>query len=73
MTDNEHDIDPHDLDTESVAADDADERYVDPEEAGVGAADVPVPLDVDVEVPTADAIDQHRSVPLDDDRAEGTA
>lgn len=29
--------------------------------------DVPVPLDVAIEVPTADAIDQHRSVTLDDD------
>ena len=29
--------------------------------------DVPVPLDADIEVPTADAVDQHRTVRLDDD------
>ena len=29
--------------------------------------DVPVPLDLSIEVPTADAVDQHRSVRLDDD------
>jgi hypothetical protein len=29
--------------------------------------DLPVPLDVGIEVPTADAIDQHRTVTLDDD------
>lgn len=45
-----------------------DERIVDgdglPDDA---EDDVPVPLDLDLEVPTADAIDQHRSVPIDDD------
>ncbi len=44
-----------------------EERIVDDTEPDDVGNDVPVPLDAGIEVPTADAIDQHRHVTLDDD------
>lgn len=67
MTSHDHVIDPHDLDPDSVTADDADQRAVDPDEID----EIPVPLDADPEVPIEDALEQHQSVPLDDERIDG--